>query len=107
MIVAPSLFALCGVQTVVLLAYMAWVASPARFDGGEREEPAGEDLKKHILWKSFYANPRDPRGWVPKAWGYGTTPNFRTRGRALVFAGMIVADLLFALGGVAAVLTAS
>lgn len=41
--------------------------------------PNKEEMKKYILWYSFYSNPEDPRGWVPKAFGWGFTPNFRSR----------------------------
>lgn len=52
--------------------------------------PTDEEMRAHILWRSFYVNPRDPRAWVPKTWGGGITVNFRTPARALTFAGLIL-----------------
>ncbi len=59
---------------------------------------SNDEVQRHILWGAFYANPADPRGWLPKPSGFGVTPNFRTRERALVFAAIGVETLLAAIG---------
>ena len=62
---------------------------------GDARAPAlePEDMRRHILWRSFYVNPDDPRGWVPKVSGPGWTVNFRTRGQVVLFVGLIVLSL--------------
>jgi len=82
---------LCTLLPVfALLAQMAWLAQ-----AGERGAPAlpAEDMRKHVLWHSFYANPEDPRGWVPKISGIGWTVNFRTRRNAAIFASLVLCSL--------------
>jgi uncharacterized membrane protein len=51
--------------------------------------PSPAEMRPFVLWRSFYVNPDDPRGWVPKMTGYGWTVNFRTRRNAAVFAALI------------------
>jgi uncharacterized membrane protein len=59
--------------------------------------PDKEQMKDHVLWHSFYINPNDPRGWVPKAYGYGWTINFRTKNRAYFFGVQVLLQLALAL----------
>lgn len=102
-ILALILFALSGLQTVVLVTYMFRVAGglPPGPDAarGSGRIPDLEEMKRHIVWKSFYVNPDDPRGWAPKTFGVGWTVNFRTRRRAAIFAAMIFSTSALALGG--------
>ncbi len=49
-----------------------------------------------LVYGLFYANPRDPRGWVPKRVGIGYTVNFRTARTARCYAAVLVATLLSA-----------
>jgi len=51
--------------------------------------PSPSEMRRFVLWRSFYVNPDDPRGWVPKMNGYGWTVNFRTHRNAAVFAALI------------------
>jgi hypothetical protein len=74
-----------------LVAYLAW-AGRQTLPGGPI--PGGEEARR-FLWWGLYVNPEDPRGWLLKPTGVGTTVNFRTRTRAAGFLGLI---LLTALG---------
>lgn len=103
--IANVLFLFCGVQTVVLLIYTIRVGRMERTLGGDESQPDREEMKKFIVWKSFYVNPDDPRGWVPKTSGVGMTVNFRTKSRALIFAAMVAGSLISALAGAALVLS--
>jgi uncharacterized membrane protein len=66
--------------------------------------PDRQEMQRHIIWKSFYVNPQDPRGCVPKTWGVGQTVNFRTKLSAGIFTEILVLALLSALGLVYTVL---
>jgi uncharacterized membrane protein len=84
---------------------VAWMMRCARSTGGiAGHEPTPQEVRSHVLWGSFYANPADPRGWIPKPRGIGVTPNFRTRRNALVFAALILLTALGAVGLVVVVL---
>lgn len=103
---AGSRLGLDAVLTVFTVLLFSSVASTvaymlycARQPGGEPGYvPTDEEVRSHILWRSFYVNPRDPRAWVPKTWHGGITVNFRTPGRALGFAGLILTSALSAVG---------
>jgi len=62
--------------------------------------PDKEQMKKFLVWKSFYSNPSDPRGWVPKTYGFGWTINFRSRRQIYLFIALILINLGSALGAV-------
>lgn len=47
--------------------------------------PEPEDMHPWIIWRSFYVNPQDPRGWVSKTHRIGWTVNFRTNRNAAFF----------------------
>lgn len=96
-----TLFILSGVQTVAVLIYMFRVAGSGKTIGTDDEIPDREEMKKYIIWKSFYMNPNDPRGWVPKTTGVGMTVNFRSWGQVKVFAALVAGSLLCALAGAA------
>ncbi len=78
-----------------LVRMMNQLGSKGR-DPGNLPLPDAATMKKFIIWKSFYVNPDDPRGWVPKTWGGGLTVNFRTRQNAGIFAGLIILTTLAA-----------
>jgi len=103
--IAIALFILCGVQTAGVLIYMFRVSRMEPTIGGDESQPDREEMKKYIVWKSFYVNPDDPRGWVPKTSGVGMTVNFRTKSRALTFAAMVAGSLIAGLAGAAVVLS--
>ena len=63
---------------------------------GEKEV-SKEEMKKFVVWKSFYSNPADPRGWVPKIYFWGWTINFRSENQIYIFSSLILIDLLTAL----------
>ena len=79
---------------VALVIQLAWLG---RRGDARAPELEPEEMRRHILWGSFYVNPDDPRGWVPKVSGYGWTVNFRTRGNAVLFALLVCLALAGAL----------
>jgi len=60
--------------------------------------PDREERRRHLVWRSFYVNPDDPRGWVRKTWGVGWTVNFRTMRNVRVFVTLIACTLASAIG---------
>ena len=74
---------------VLLIFHMLWLGSL----GNPGPELSKAEMKRHIVWRSFYLNPDDPRAWVPKTWGYGWTVNFRTMTQVYVFATLIAITL--------------
>ena len=84
---------------VFALVYMLWNFGR---DSEELEKlvdlPDRQQMKSYLLWKSFYVNPDDPRGWVSKTSGFGKTVNFRKHKNAYVFALMIAFTLISAFG---------
>jgi len=70
-------------------------------DGSTPPLPDRQEMRRHLMWRSFYVNPADPRGWVPKTWGFGWTVNFRTRRNVHAFVALIVCTLANAVGLVA------
>jgi uncharacterized membrane protein len=83
------------VFAAALIAQMLWLGAQ-----GDRSAPLlPKDIRKaHTLWGMFYVNPNDPRGWVPKTFGYGWTVNMRSRGHVYVFVVLILGALLSAIG---------
>lgn len=85
----------CTVLPVLaLVAQMVWLGRRGHHRGPVLDR---EEMRRHILWRSFYVNPDDPRGWVPKVSGYGWTVNFRTRWNAVLFACLVALALTAAL----------
>lgn len=86
-----------------LIGALALVAMIVRFGREDDTVPAAdpaptpEEMRRHILWRSFYVNPDDRRGWVPRPNGFGTTVNFRSRRNATGFALVVGATLATAL----------
>lgn len=95
---------LAGAGAMATVAYSLWIGSQSEpiIDGSQL--PTREEMRRFVLWRSFYVNPADPRGWVPKISGFGWTVNLRTQRNAAVFAALIVATFLAALGAVVAAL---
>lgn len=89
---------ICVAAIVALVSYLLWVGAQWQPASPEQKLPTGEEMRPFILWRSFYVNPDDPRGWVPKTYGSGMTVNFRTKRNAMVFAGLVLVCLLAAGG---------
>lgn len=90
MATAAIIFALLtGGSAVALVAMMLRIGGPPRAHHGATNLPSPDEIRRNVLWRSFYVNPDDPRGWVPKTSGYGWTVNFRTRRNAAMFAALI------------------
>lgn len=75
---------------VLLLLHLLWVGAL----GQSGPELSKEEMKRHLVWKAFYVNPADPRGWVPKTYGFGWTVNFRTMNHVYTFVALIVATVV-------------
>lgn len=86
--------------TTGALLLPTWLA--ARAPGGDPLPP--EEMRRHVVWRSFYVNPDDPRGWVPKLSGTGWTVNFRSRANATVFGVFLGMTLVGAAGLILAAL---
>jgi uncharacterized membrane protein len=63
----------------------------------DRPALSDEEMKPHFVLCAFYSNPDDPRGWVPKRWGYGWTVNFRKKRQIFIFCGLLALTLVSAL----------
>jgi uncharacterized membrane protein len=59
--------------------------------------PEPEEMYPWIVWRSFYVNPNDPRGWVSKTHRIGWTVNFRTKRNAAYFALILLIIFLLAI----------
>lgn len=99
----PAVFAwifaaICMTAVVALVSYLLWVGAQGQPASREQKLPTREEMRQFVLWRSFYVNPDDPRGWVPKTYGSGMTVNFRTKEQALIFAALILVCLLGASG---------
>jgi uncharacterized membrane protein len=53
-----------------------------------------QEMKRHLVWRAFYVNPADPRGWVPKTHGSGWTVNFRSMNHVYTIVALITAVLV-------------
>ena len=91
-------------STLALLVQILRLGMAGRV--GENVELSTADMQRHLMWRSFYVNPDDSRGWVPKMYGYGWTVNFRTRKSVHVFIVFVSISLIGALLATAAALTA-
>lgn len=99
MMVLIWIFALLTAATSwALVWFAARVATSSSPAGTATSTPARTDMGPFLLWGSFYVNPDDPRGWVPKTNGLGWTVNFRTRENAYIFAALIAVCGASALG---------
>lgn len=72
-----------------LLAQTMWLG----FRGTDGPRLPDEQIRRHLMWRAFYVNPADPRGWVPKVWGIGWTVNFRSPAQVYVFVALVIASL--------------
>jgi uncharacterized membrane protein len=95
---AIRLSVLVGVLSVVLVLYSCLIGAQGSAAAATESVPTREEMRRFILWRSFYVNPDDPRGWVPKTWGYGWTVNFRSRRTAVIFAQLLGATAVAAIG---------
>lgn len=86
----PSTILTVG-ATTLLLAHIFWLGAQ-----GDNSAPqlSKEERKQHTIWGMFYLNPNDPRGWVPKTWGYGWTVNMRSNRHVAIFVSLITLTLL-------------
>jgi uncharacterized membrane protein len=83
---------------VVYLIYLGRRGPDKHYDSNlPPSTPMGLDLKPFVLWNSFYMNPQDPRGWVPKISGLGRTVNFRNRLNILIFSVFLLDVVFFSL----------
>lgn len=98
---------LTGGSALALVAMMLRLGTATQMPRYESEAPTPSEMRQHILWHSFYVNPDDPRGWVPKTSGYGWTVNFRTRRNAAIFATLIAVCLTSAVAMAVAALSCS
>ncbi len=85
-------------NVALILGFLFRLGKPARPIPPEFVAPSKEEMKKYVLWYSAYINPDDPRGWVPKTFGYGWTVNFRNRQNAALFFLLIAIEVLLAIG---------
>jgi len=81
-----SLTAGAACALVIMMLRLGATETSGRNTSGH---PSPTEMRRFVLWRSFYVNPDDPRGWVPKMTGYGWTVNFRTRRNAALFAALI------------------
>ena len=79
-----------GASTLSLLALILVLGFGSRNPAGGRAAPDRQEMRQHALWRILYVNPADPRGWVPKLYGYGWTVNFRRKAYAVMFAASVV-----------------
>ena len=84
------------ILVVVLVGWMLKFGGTTQPASPDRRLPSADEMKAHMLWGLFYANPVDSRGWVQKTSGFGYTVNFRTERNAKIFAGLIVATAVSA-----------
>jgi uncharacterized membrane protein len=77
--------------SAALLMFTFWLGH-----AGDRNAPRIpiDEMRRHVVWKLFYVNPDDRRGWVPKPYGIGWTVNLRTMRNVYVFSALVVATLL-------------
>ena len=69
------------VACVLLLLHILWLGHL----GQPGPKLSKDEMRRHLVWRLFYMNPEDPRGWVPKIWGYGWTVNFRSMEHIAIF----------------------
>ena len=86
-----------AISAVAVLVYLLYAGQPDT-DLPQTKLPK-EEMQKFLVYKAFYANPADGRGWVPKIYGYGWTVNFRTRQRVHFFIFLMVSVVLGAILG--------
>lgn len=89
------------VGAVVLVGHQLWLGAQGKQGA---DGPALELMREHLVWGLFYANPHDPRGWVPRLNGLGITVNMRSPTHVYVHAAVIVLTLGSAIGLVVGIL---
>jgi len=87
-----SLTACTLLPLLVLLVQALWLG---RGGPGADQAPAlpPDEMRRHLVWKMFYVNPDDPRGWVPKMYGLGKTVNFRNQKNVNLFVSLLLLSL--------------
>ena len=90
---AETALTLCTLLPLLALLLQAlWLGRGA--PGGDQAPTLSPDeMRRHLLWKMFYVNPDDPRGWVPKLYGHGKTVNFRDRKQVNLFILLLLMSL--------------
>ncbi len=86
-----------AISAIAMLVYLLYAGQPD--PNLPQTKLPKEEMRKHLVYKAFYANPADGRGWVPKTMGFGWTVNFRTRQRVHFFIFLMLAVVLGALLG--------
>ena len=86
------------ISTFVLLAFLFKLGLKNTKDDSHEYQLPKDEMKKFILWKSFYVNPEDPRGLVPKTWGGGITVNFRNKKNIYIFLSILFIIIFASLG---------
>lgn len=83
-----------------LLVFIIWMGRQTSVDPTMTPlEPQGEEMKKYLYLKSFYVNPSDPRGWLPKINpALGWTVNFRSKANARAFLLLLIIVLFSSIG---------
>ncbi len=81
--------------TAALVGHMLWLGAL-----GDPSAPAlpAEEVRKHLVFGSFYLNPADPRGWVQKLNGIGYTVNMRAMKHVYLFVALLFATFGSAIG---------
>lgn len=88
-------FSTTMIGAMALLAHTLWLGARGR----PTDMPlTREQMRAFVWWRMFYVNPADPRGWVPKPYGFGYTVNFRDRTHVTVFSVLLAFTLLSAIG---------
>lgn len=95
MMLVPTMLTLFLAAATV--AWMFRLAARSETVPPDFEAPTREEMRRHLLWRLFYVNPADPRGTVPRTYGFGYTVNFRTERNAKRFALLILATLVSAI----------
>lgn len=104
-----SLFSVATVLFVIAtVAHMLRVGASGRHSNaapGAIPQPLPDraERRRHLVWRSFYVNAADPRGWVRKTWGIGWTVNFRTLRNVRIFVALLAATIVSAVGLVVSV----
>ena len=95
MITTPFIVSLAvsAASTILLLSLILVLGFGSRAADGDKSVPDRLEMRRHALWRILYVNPNDPRGWVPKLYGYGFTVNFRRKAFAVMFAASVVLTL--------------
>ena len=76
---------MAGLLIVIVLGETVYFGAQGRKPAPGENVPTADEMRGHLVYGMFYANPDDPRGWVPKPIGYGYTINLRYKSWAAVY----------------------